>query len=486
MEWLVHRRRNLPMIHSKVDIWVLVLGFPDNDDAGYPWSTVFSLKMRRQANAPFPQGRLLDLSQIATSIGAADTSTNSLANIKRHVDFDVPERPDSNYRAWNLLSQGDVPHPDEFGRLLDDNNESTAAWRAMMERCAQSTLWEKRVMWSVHRAGTISVSAFARESTAWAQTFGRFLLYDNPKGADSLPFLRELRNQAWNEADEERKTQQGRENELAVASSPRQKLRVESIDCTPVKTRLKIWMELCPNRRYFGNFPFEAPVPPAARLNKHVTGELKEMKKGGKNTENQLSNYIHPHVKIDVAQRRRADGEVANMLVLGLVKDAYNLRFSRLGLLQAYDMIVCWAAKVDKDGVSIPLRHALDGCNKVTEDIVAGSDRIEEMSGLEKQLERLSGPSELDRAVELFSEWLERHKDKIVSSPEDQDERLRKWCRRKHVELEGWDKKALKQACRQALETKSKEWKKGKREINAVNFDVELNGSKPTKRARTH
>ncbi|KAJ0158066.1 hypothetical protein CTA2_12377 [Colletotrichum tanaceti] len=493
LEWLVRRRGNLPMIHSNVDIWVLVLGFPDYD-GGYPWSRESIRSVRSHAVAlAWP-----NMVRVAASIGAFDYSTTSLAQIKRHISFDVPVNPLREIYDANLLAQGNV-REEEVGRGLSPYGKGPArAWRTILDQSGKISEEQKRTMWAIHRAGAISAPAFAAESKTWARAFGNFLLRDSPDGVEGVPFLRELRNRAAKRDEKKRKSRRKLEKDASppqVTAEPDEQPQPSSKEpsVTSLESRQEIWTALCPRRKCVGRFPFEVPVPPAVRLQKHVLDELEDKEddmqgrthEGDWQREEQLAHYIHPHVRIGVAQRRLADGEAVHTLVLGLAEHARDLRFSRLGLLQAYDMVVCWASKIDREGVSISLKSAFDGCNRATEEIVAGGDRIKEMEGLEGQLGRLTPDgSHFDRAVERVSGWLELHKSRLATRPAERERRLRRWCKRKLGELGDMDADLLEEACRRAVKVKTRQWDTGKRGIDDVGTGTDVDGGRPAKRTR--
>ncbi|GKT47951.1 uncharacterized protein ColSpa_08132 [Colletotrichum spaethianum] len=107
------------------------------------------------------------------------------------------------------------------------------------------------------------------------------------------------------------------------------------------------------------------------------------------------------------------------------------------------------------------------------------------MAELEKQLQRPTpNRSQFAHAVESISEWMEQHKAKLISSPEERDRRLRKWCKKKHDELGCLDEIVLEKACQQAAEAKTREWKNSKRGIKDTNTDDGIDGDRPTKRPR--
>ncbi|CCF47784.1 hypothetical protein CH063_16030 [Colletotrichum higginsianum] len=148
-------------------------------------------------------------------------------------------------------------------------------------------------------------------------------------------------------------------------------------------------------------------------------------------------------------------------------------------------MVVCWASKVDREGVSISLKSAFDGCNGATEEIVAGGDRIKEMEELERQLERLMPDgSQFDRAVERASGWLELRKGRLATRPAERERRLRRWCEKNLGELGDIDGDLLEQACRRAVEVKTREWNTDKRGIKDVETGTDGDGGRPSKRAR--
>ncbi|GJC90198.1 hypothetical protein ColLi_13036 [Colletotrichum liriopes] len=424
--------------------------------------------------------------KIKTSI--VDPSTKTLADIKRRINFEIPDKVDYRYIKNNLLAQGnsrDMHYETLYGA------ESLS--EAQKERLEQATEREKRTLAKVYHAGAISIPELAQESKAFAEAIGDFLLHDNPSGAADFTSLVSLKHQAWRRAEEKQTSQPRHKDKPVIASGLYGEFSLEPSALTPLKVRKEIWAALCPGRKSVGGFPFEVPVPPAARLQKHVVDEIKNKEKSrssrkqnmGQPKENRLANYIHPHVSIGVTKRKLPEGGLVHALVLGLVEHAYGLRFSRLGLLQAYDMVVCWASKIDRDGISISLKSAFDGCNKITEDIVAGENRIKEMAELEQQLQRLSPDSfQFDHAVERISEWMERHKTKLTSFPEDWDRRLRKWCEKKHNELGDMGGDLLEQARQQVIEAKTREWKKSKRRIEDTRFDDGIDEARPTKRKR--
>ncbi|KAK2012996.1 hypothetical protein LZ32DRAFT_278256 [Colletotrichum eremochloae] len=490
MEWLIRRRSHLPMIFSKVDIWILVLGFPDYD-GGYPWSMMFTKDMGTKGVPVIIQNQKYNHGKVNT--GIVDPSTSSLTDIKLRVNFEVPQEVDTQYFRNNLLAQGAV-HRSSLLSLLGTQNLSEAQ-RNRLQQTSMPT--EENALAKVYHAGAISAPVFS-QNTAFAEAFGDFLLHDNPRGIAEFAFLTTLKNEALRRHKKEKKekkqkaSQSRREDKPVIATDPCEKQSSEHSALTPLMIRQEIWTALCPRRRCVGGFPFEVPVPPTARLQKHVVDELEDGLKSdsgrgtdtGQRTEARLENYIHPHVRIDVTQRRLPDGRSAQVILLGLVEHAYNLRFSRLGLLQAYDMVVCWASRVDSDGVSVSLKSAFDGCNQITEDIVAGEDRIAELAGLEKRLERfMPDISQFDEAVERISQWMERHKHKLVSSPEDRERRLRNWCK-KRDELGDMGNDLLEQACQQAVEAKTREWKKSKRRTERAGIDGDTDGARPTKRRR--
>ncbi|KZL80351.1 hypothetical protein CI238_08972 [Colletotrichum incanum] len=484
-EWLVRRRQNLPMIRSDFDIWALVLGFP-NYKGGYPWSQAFTKRMWFTKNPTICEHQTYHHGKLKTSI--VDPSTKSLADVKCRISFEIPDKADYQYLKNNLLAQGNFRHL-HYDTLYGAESLS----EAQRERLKQATLREKLTLAKIYRAGAISIPELAQQSKGFAEAIGDFLLYGNPRGVADFASLMSLKQQASRRAEEKQTSKPRHKDKPAIASQLHGDFIMEPFALTPLKIRKEIWTALCPRIKCVGGFPFEVPVPPAARLQKHVFDEMKNKENNrsdrrqdmGQLKEKHLANYIHPHVSIGVTKRKLPNGGIVHALVLGLVEHAYALRFSRLGLLQAYDMVVCWASKIDRDGISISLKGAFDGCNKITEDIVAGENRIEEMTELEKQLRRLSpDSSQFDHAVERISEWMERHKAKLISSPEDWDRRLRKWCEKKHNRLGDMGGDLLEQACQQVVEAKTREWKKSKRGIEDASFDDGIDGARPTKRKR--
>lgn len=460
------------------------MGFPDYD-GGYPWSrdVIRSLRSHVVALA------CPNMVEVAATIGVFDYSTSSPAQIKDHISFNVPDAPLKEIYDTNLLAQGNVRQGDVGRGPSSDDNEPARIWRTVLDQSGKVSEERKQAMWAVHRAGAISAPAFAAESKTWARAFGNFLLHDNPNGVEDVPFLRELRNRAAKRDKKKRKSRPKLEKDaspLQVTAEPHEQPQpsLKEASVTSLGNRQEIWTALCPRRKCVGHFPFEVPVPPAVRLRKHILDEL-ENKEDDRQRDEQLAHYIHPHVRISVAQRRLADGGTVHTLVLGLAEHARDLRFSRLGLLQAYDMVVCWASKVDREGVSISLKSAFDGCNGATEEIVAGGDRIKEMEELERQLERLMPEgSQFDRAVERASGWLELRKGRLATRPAERERRLRRWCEKNLGELGDIDGDLLEQACRRAVEVKTREWNTGKRGIKDVETGTDGDGGRPAKRAR--
>ncbi|OHE91209.1 hypothetical protein CORC01_13486 [Colletotrichum orchidophilum] len=504
MEWLVRRRRNLPPIAAEVDVWILVLGFPD-DGYGYPWSRSFTKRLGDRPYGSLGQNKF-DMKDFAAGHGFFDESTNSLDEIKRRIDFTIPDKPSAEYSNTNLLGQAHIPDGGHWRNDLKDNAEYTLSWNRIKNQRREEKHWETDVKLRLHWVRTVYPAVFAKESSAWARTFGDFLLHEKPKGLDDVAFLRKLRDQAASRvADQSKPQPQGEgtpsqesqtkresppksETHLTASPEPRVEERLTKSATTPLKVRQEIWMALCPDRQCVGGFPFEVPVPTCAQLKAHVIDDLDDGN-SNKNTGQKripLANYTHPHVTIGLFQRQRPDGEPVYTLVLGLTESAFTLRFSRLGLLQAYDMVICWASKVDKDGVSFPLRAAFDGCNAVTESFAAGAVRIGEMAELEKQIERLAPRcSRFDQVVERVKEWMERRRHTAhFASREDWNGALRTWWEAEHDDLGGLDRESLKEACQQALKAKLKEWKKEKkRAIREPDSDLEIIESPPRKKA---
>ncbi|KAK1981653.1 hypothetical protein LZ30DRAFT_657094 [Colletotrichum cereale] len=474
------------MIFSSVNIWILVLGFPDYD-GGYPWSKTFTKDRGIKGVPVIVQNQKYDHGRADT--GIVDPSTSSLAHIKHHIDFEVPQETDTHFLRNSLLAQGFV-HPHTVSSLLKTKDLSEAQKNRLQQT---PIITEKNALAKVYRASALSAPDFARQSTAFADAFGDFLLHNNPRGVADFPFLATLKNQALIRAEKKKASRPRLEDKPVIATDICENPSSEHSALTPLVIRQEIWTALCPRRMCVGGFPFEVPVPPTARLQKHVVDELEDEANSHANRwndtsqreETRLANYIHPHVRIGVTQRKLSDGRSVHVLLLGLVEHAYNLRFSRLGLLQAYDMVVCWASRVDSDGVSISLKSAFNGCNQITEDIVASENRIEELAGLEKQLQRfMPDVSQFDDAVERISLWMEGHKAKLISSPEDRERRLRKWCK-KHDDLGDMGSDLLEQACQQAVEAKTKAWKKkSKRRTERAGFDDDVDDARPTKRIR--
>ncbi|KAK1961129.1 hypothetical protein LY78DRAFT_750414 [Colletotrichum sublineola] len=397
--------------------------------------------------------------------GIVDPPTSSLTDIKLRVNFEIPQEVDTRYFRNNLLAQGTV-HRSSLLSLLETQNLSEAQ-RNRLQQTPMPT--EKNALAKVYRAGAISAPVFS-QNTAFAEAFGDLLLHDNPGGIAEFAFLTTLKNEALRRHKKEKKkekkhqaSQSRRQDKPVIATDPCEKQSSEHSALTPLVIRQETWTALCPRRR---------------------CSDSGRRTDTGQRTEARLENYIHLHVRIDVTQRKLPDGRSAQVLLLGLVEHAYNLRFSRLGLLQVYDMVICWASRVDSDGVSVSLKSAFDGCNQITEDIVAGEDRIAELAGLEKRLERfMPDISQFDEAVERISQWMERHKHKLVSSPEDRERRLRNWCK-KRDELGDMGNDLLEQACQQAVEAKTREWKKSKRRTERAGIDGDTDGARPTKRRR--
>ncbi|KAK1545619.1 hypothetical protein CPAR01_03121 [Colletotrichum paranaense] len=558
MEWLVRRRRNMPLIYTAIDIWILVLGFPD-DGYGYPWPLIFTRSLNKKQHL-LPGSR--DSREIAEIGRYYDKATESLAEIRRRTDFTVPKWPDDGHDATNLVGRAYAPAPDILENDQKHNAEYTLAFETIMRQRDEGnynygqTIRRLRVL----RARATYPAAFAKESSAWARVFGNFLLHDKPGGVDDVTFLRELRDQAASrtaghsqspppqeqalkDAPQKRESPpstpkapkrqpkpkrdspsdsgirlltstESRAEEVvmipalphtegsqtkraspkhkrpAAAPEPRTNERFPTSSSTPLRVRQRIWTTLCPDRQCVGGYPFEVPIPPIAQLKAHVIDDLEEDNNSNDDPGKRLplANYIHPHVTISLTQRERPDGEPVHTLVLGLTKATSMLRFSRLGLLQAYDMAVCWASKVDKDGVSFSLRSAFDGCNAVTEGFAGDKMRIEEMAELEKQIERLAPRrSQFDMVVERIKDWMERsgHKTQYTSR-EAWSDTLRKWWEDEHDDVGGLNREELKNACLQAIEAKMKEWKKEKkRAIEEPDSDLEIIESPPKKKARS-
>ncbi|KAK2045633.1 hypothetical protein LZ31DRAFT_583965 [Colletotrichum somersetense] len=377
-----------------------------------------------------------------------DPSTSSIADIKRHICFEVPQETDSHYFRENLLAQG-RPHRWTYTRLRQTQNlleaQKTGLRRVLMV--------ERDALRSVYHAAAISAPKFAQDSAAFAEAFGDFLLHDNPKEVAHFAPLTSLKNQALRRAKGELATQLKHEDEPTIDVEPIEKPSLEPSALMPLGTRQAIWTALCPKRKCVSDFPFEVIVPSAAKLQEHVVDKLEDEvnshsgrgKDTGQRKESRLANYVHPHVRIDIAQRKMSDGRSVHVLLLGLAEHAYNLRFSRLGLLQAYDMVVSWASRIGSDGVSISLKSAFDSCNQISEGIAASEE-------------------------------------KLVSSAEDRGRRPRQWCENPDdLGIMGND--LLKQACQQALEAKNREWE-NKQGTDNANFDGGLDGSRPTKRTK--
>ncbi|KAK1691590.1 hypothetical protein BDP55DRAFT_751373 [Colletotrichum godetiae] len=391
-----------------------------------------------------------NLKEVAAAGRLFDKSTETLAEIKRHINFTVPDRPHTKDDATNLVGQ---VYPPTSKSWENDQKHNTKVLRAV----------------------ATSPAAFAKESSAWARTFGDFLFRDKPSGVDDVTFLKELRDQAASRAADHCQSQPPRETLTSYS--------------TPLRVRQEIWTALCPGRQCVGGYPFEVPVPLIAQLKAHVIDDLEDGNLNGNTGQRlPLANYIHPHVTISLAQRERPDGEPVRTLVLGLTESTSTLSFSRLGLLQAYDMAVCWASKVDKDGVSFSLRSAFDGCNAITKSFAADPMRIKEMAELEKQIERLAPQcSQSDIVMERVKEWMEKSRYKAqYTSREAWSDTLRKWWEDEHDDVGGLGREELKEACLQAIKAKMEEWKKEKRSISETDSDVEIIESPPKKKVRSH
>ncbi|KXH59249.1 hypothetical protein CNYM01_06114 [Colletotrichum nymphaeae SA-01] len=558
MEWLVRRRRNMPLINSNIDIWILVLGFPD-DGYGYPWSRSFTRSLRKRLPK---DGALHTLQEVVTAGNLSDQSTKSLSEIKRRIDFTVPDCPGDDHDAQNLVGKVYTPAFSPWENNQKHNAEYTLAFEMIMRQMFEGKYNDGRTLrrLSILEAGATYPAVFAKESSAWARAFGDFLLHDKPGGVDNVTFLRKLRDQAASRAagrsqspppqeqapksepqkresppstpkTPKRRPQLNRDSPSdrdkglltspesraegvviipalpppegsqtkraspkrkrpAATPEPRINERFPTSSSIPLRVRQRIWAALCPDRECVGGYPFEVPVPPIARLKAHVIDDLEDNNSNGNSGKRlPLSNYIHPHVTISLTQRERPDGEPVHTLVLGLTKATSMLRFSRLGLLQAYDMAVCWASKVDKDGVSFSLRSAFDGCNAVTESFAGDKMRIEEMAELEKQIERLAPRcSQFEMVVERIKDWMERSGHKTQhTSREAWGDTLRKWWEDEHDDVGGLNREQLKEACLQAVEAKMEEWKKEKkRAIEEPDSDLEIIESPPKKKARSH
>ncbi|KAK1633664.1 hypothetical protein BDP81DRAFT_495085, partial [Colletotrichum phormii] len=381
-----------------------------------------------------------DLKDVAAAGDLSDKSTKSLAAIKHHVSFTIPDRSGGIYDATSLVGQVYPPASKPWENDQKHNANYTLAFNMILRQRDENrydddqTLRRLRVL----RAVATSPAAFAKESSAWARTFGDFLFHDKPSGVDDVTFLRELRDQAASRAAGHSQSQPPREytpehiteaqaSDVHLGASYQQ--NIDNIfDASRV--RQEIWTALCPGRQCVGGYPFEVPVPPIAQLKAHVIDDLED-DNSDKNPGQRLplANYIHPHVTISLTQRERPDGEAFHTLVLGLTESTSTLRSSRHGLLQAYDMAVCRVSEVDKDGVSYSLRRAFDGCHAVTESFAAGTLRIEEMARLEKQIERLAPQcSQSDMVTERIKEWMERRRYKAqYTSQEAWSATLRKW-----------------------------------------------------------
>ncbi|EXF78038.1 hypothetical protein CFIO01_04384 [Colletotrichum fioriniae PJ7] len=563
MEWLVRRRRHMPLICTTVDIWILVLGFPD-DVCGYPWSRSFTRSLRKRLPKT---GAPHDLKEVAAAGSLSDKSTESLSEIKRRINFTIPSKSNDFHLATNLVGQNYTAENQVWENNQDANAEYTLAFNKIVQQNNENvyddfqSVRRLRVLWT----GATYPAIFTKESSAWARAFGDFLLHDKPGGVDDVAFLRELRDQAASRAagqsqsppPQEQTSKQSlpkrespqraesppstpmtlkrqppprqdlpSDSEMCLLSSPRSRAeevvtistppptqesqtkraspkrkrqaaspeprtseRFPTSSSTPLRVRQRIWAALCPDRQCVGGYPFEVPIPPIAQLKAHVIDDLEDNNSNGNSGKRlPLAHYIHPHVTISITQRERPDGETVHVLVLGLTKATSMLRFSRLGLLQAYDMAVCWASKVDKDGVSFSLRSAFDGCNAVTESFAGDKMRIKEMAELEKQIERLAPRcSQFDMVVERIKDWMERSGYKTqYTSREAWSDTLRKWWEDEHDNVGGLDREELKEACLQAIEAKMKEWKQEKkRAIEEPDSDLEIIESVPKKKARS-
>ncbi|KXH34557.1 hypothetical protein CSIM01_00468 [Colletotrichum simmondsii] len=555
MEWLVRRHRRMPLIQTTIDVWILVLGFPD-DGYGYPWSRSFTRSLRRRLPK---DGARHDLKEVAAVGNLSDQLTESLAEIKCRIDFTIPDCPHDSHDAKNLVGRVYTPAHNQWENDQKHNTEYTLAFEMIMRQWNEGkynhdpTLRRLKVL----RAGATYPAIFAKESSAWARAFGDFLLHDKPGGVDDVTFLRELRDQAASRAaghspspppqdqalkDAPQRAESPQKSELLEQQSPHEQdsssgsetcllpspeSRAEEMviipalptqgsqtkraspmgkrqaaspeprtdrgfptsSSTPLRVRQEIWAALCPDRQCVGGYAFEVPVPPIAQLKAHVIDDLEDNKSNGiRGQQLPLANYIHPHVTISLIQRERPNGEPVHTLVLGLTDSTTTLRCSRHGLLQAYDMAVCWASKVDKDGVSFSLRSAFDGCHAATESFVGDKMRIEEMAEFEKQIERLAPRcSQFDMVTERIKDWMERSGYKTQhTSREAWSDTLRKWWEDEHDDVGGLNREQLKEACLQAIEAKMKEWKKEKkRAIEEPDSDLEIIESPPKKKTRS-
>ncbi|KAK1709289.1 hypothetical protein BDP67DRAFT_597233 [Colletotrichum lupini] len=435
-----------------------------------------------------PKGRRLHgVKEVAIAGNLSDKLTVSLSEIKRHINFTVPDWPNDGYDATNLVGQAYTPASNKWENGQKHNAEYTLAFETIMRQRNEGNYNDGQTLrrLGVLRAGATYPAAFAKESSEWARVFGNFLLHDKPGGVDDVTFLRELRDHAAS-----RTAASPKRKRPPATPEPRTNAKFPTSSSTPLRVRQRIWAALCPDRQCVGGYPFEVPIPPIAQLKAHVIDDLEEDNNSnddpGKGLP--LANYIHPHVTISLTQRERPDGEPVHTLVLGLTNATSMLRFSRLGLLQAYDMAVCWASKVDRDGVSFSLRSAFDGCNAVTEGFAGDKMRIEEMAELEKQIERLAPRcSQFDMVVERIKDWMERsgHKTQYTSRKAWSDT-LRKWWNDEHDDVGGLNREELKDACLQAIEAKMKEWKnEKKRAIEEPDSDLEIIESPPKKKARS-
>ncbi|KXH53741.1 hypothetical protein CSAL01_07691 [Colletotrichum salicis] len=464
-----------------------------------------------------PRRNVVDMEQVVTALRTSDRLTASLAEIRRHIDFTIPDdEVDGRSLTKNLLTQGYNPphklwHPDRRA-----GNEYNATWKGSTDQLTEGNRFETEVKVTILRSAAVHALAFATESSAWARAFGDFLFQEKPGGVDNVTALKELRNQAASRAavaiegrviTGERVTTE-RVNtpytQGAGATAPAQpgltirqrhtsaffsgaSRRGGSDDfysaaysgiankASMIETQASDDHLGASHQRNIddifdasqnspGNLDVAVPRPAA-----HVIDDLEDDnsdKHPGQRLP--LANYIHPHVTVSLTQQERPDGEAFHTLVLGLTESTSTLRCSRHGLLQAYDMAVCWASEVDKDGVSYSLRRAFDGCHTVTESFAAGTLRIEEMARLEKQIERLAPQSsQFDMVTERIKEWMERRRYKAqYTSQGAWNATLCKWWEDEHDDVGGLGREELKEACLQAIKAKMKEWKETKQSIS--------------------
>ncbi|OHE95503.1 hypothetical protein CORC01_09236 [Colletotrichum orchidophilum] len=191
---LVVNRRGLAQIRTNIDIFILALGFVDQNESfarkqAYPLSLSMSKALAHHKASQLHSDNAPNLAYgqdgKCTSIWE-DIRTRNLQNIAKNVTFNIPENVTPHYAKTSLFEENFVSD-DNLRRGLDMQNSTNELERAVIGNTRNDLhsgeADRKRIQWAVQRVSTKYIPEFTKIDFKWGtQLLLAFTLYE-PEGA---------------------------------------------------------------------------------------------------------------------------------------------------------------------------------------------------------------------------------------------------------------------------------------------------------------